>query len=147
MTVTRSGQVSWDGLLIDVAPGESGLWIPQDADRSGWHPRRKRAVYETEAGIALGKPLWEPMFPAIDGLAVDSAEALAVLLAAMDQETVTASASLEWWSFERDQVLTAEALPYRCDPVENDDSERQPTRFVNVAWAILRPGEITGDGS
>lgn len=147
MTVTRPGQVAWDGLLFDVAPGDSELWIPSDARRSGWHPRRKRTVWETEVGIALGKPLWEPMYPSIDGLAVDSADALVTLMAAMDQEEVTTPATLEWWSWERDEVLTADALPWRCDPVENDDAESQPTRFVDVAWAVLRPGSIAADGS
>jgi hypothetical protein len=99
-------------------------------------------VYETEFGGAAGRPLWEPMFPAIDGVACDSADALNLLLSVMDPEWVTEPADLEWWSFERDEIMTAQALPEQAIPVENDDSAHQATRFVDVMWLVQRPGEI-----
>lgn len=140
MTVTRPGQVEWGGVLFDVAPGSSGVWIPRGATRTGWHPRRKRAVYPTEEGGVRGRSLWEPMFPAIDGVACDTAEAVETVLEAMDPDG--APADLSWWSFERDQVLTVTAVAEQAIPVENDDSEHQPTRFVDVMWLVERPGEI-----
>lgn len=142
MAVTRPGQVEWNSVLFDVAPGDSGVWIPRSATRSGWHPRTRQAVYETEAGGVAGRPLWEPMYPAIDGVACDSAEALLNVISAMEPFGWPEPGTLTWFSFELDQVLTVDALPYRCVPVENDDSEHQPTRFVDVAWIVGRPGDI-----
>ena len=142
MTVTRPGQVEWEGLLFDIAPGGSDVWIPRGAKRTNWHPRRKRAVYETETGGVRGRPLWEPMFPAIDGVACDTADALLAVLSIMVPEYIVEPAPLVWWSFERDEILTAQAVPEQAIPVENDDSEHQTTRFVDVMWLVERPGEI-----
>jgi hypothetical protein len=140
MAVTRPGQVEFGGLLFDTAPGESGVWIPRGATRSGWHPRRKRAIRETEAGGAAGKSLWEPMYPAIEGVACDTAAALDAVFDALDPDA--APSPLEWWSFERDTVFTVNAVAELPEPVENDDSEHQATRFVDVMWVVQRPGDI-----
>jgi len=143
--ITRSGQVEWGGLLFDIAPGESGVWIPKSAVRSGWHPRRTRAALATEVGAAGGKSLWEPMWPAIEGVACDTVDAFGDVMDALDPEA--GPATLAWWSRERDEILTADALAELPEPVENDDSDHQPTRFVDVMWLVQRPGEIEVFGS
>lgn len=147
--ITAPGQVEFAGLLFDVRPtsagGASDVWIHRGARRSGWHPTRARKVLDTEAGGAAGKSLWEPMWPSIEGVCCESASDLADVIAALDP--TDGVDDLFWWSFELDAVFSAKAVAERPEPVENDDSSKQPRRFVDVMWLIQRPGLITEVGS
>lgn len=134
------GQIEWAGLLFDIRPSSSGLWLSLTTDVSqGWQFERTSTDQDTEAGAAPGKRIPAPMYPTIIGLCAETAEDVMDVLMAMAGEDAE---PLCWYDRPTNRKLSATAVPRRCAPSNATRVQLMPHRLVDLQWLIMRPAEI-----
>jgi hypothetical protein len=139
--LTYPGDVEWAGLLLSVVgPDVSGYWLTSTTDRSGWHPTWSASDEPTEAGVAPGKALRDGMYPALIGVAVETADLLNALLDEMDPSG--GSGTLAWWDPARDRRFTATAFPRRAEPSTAEGVQHLSHSLVDLMWVVGRSGLI-----
>lgn len=136
------GDIEWKGLLLSVAgPDESGYWLTSATERTGWHPTWSASDQSTEAGAAPGKPILDPMYPTLIGVAVESASLLNALITSM--LAVAEPGALSWWDPARDIRWSVTATPRRAEPSTAQGIQHYRHSLVDLMWIIPRPGLIT----
>lgn len=139
--LTAPGQIEWAGLLFDVRGiSATGYWLSDESALSGWQVAWEAADLPTQAGSAPGYPVPQAMYPTVVGLCVETAAQVQALKAAMIP-TLTPS-PLCWWDRASDLLLSADAVPRRCEPSTAQRVQRYSHRLVDLMWMVPRPLDI-----